>query len=215
MRSAWPPPIDLASRRHASTASSSGSTRTSTASATARPAEPTWPAWPTSQPRPTTLDRFLTELTLDPPASTSDLAGPPHLDDDVLTLSTIHSAKGGEWDIVHLLHAADGNIPSDMATGDPEQIEEERRLLYVAATRARDQLHIHVPLRFHHHRGRFDDAHSLGQRSRFLTPEVVDAMDETRPAAPGQVDGQAWTSELVVGDAVATADADLAALLGA
>ena len=159
------------------------------------------------------LEEFLTELTLDPPASTSDLAGPPHLDDDVLTLSTIHSAKGGEWDIVHVIHAADGNIPSDMATGDPEQIEEERRLLYVAATRARDQLHVHVPLRFHHHRSRFDDAHSLGQRSRFLTPAVVAAMLETTTA--GRPNGGHGEHDLVgVGDAIATVDADLAALLG-
>ena len=158
------------------------------------------------------VEQFLTELTLDPPASTSDLAGAPHLDDDVLTLSTIHSAKGGEWDIVHLLHAADGNIPSDMATGDPEQIEEERRLLYVATTRARDQLHVHVPLRFHHHRARHDDAHSFGQRSRFLTPDVVAAMDETSlrrddDARPAPVTERG-------GDAVATADRELAALLG-
>ncbi|MGK2928181.1 MAG: ATP-dependent helicase [Acidimicrobiales bacterium] len=159
-----------------------------------------------------TLDRFLTELTLDPPASTSDLAGAPHLDDDVLTLSTIHSAKGGEWDVVHVLHASDGNIPSDMATGDPVQIEEERRLLYVAATRARDLLHIHVPLRFHHHRGRFDDAHTLGQRSRFLTPAVVDVMTEVRPSAP---DASPTPVQAKVGDAFASADADLAALLGA
>ena len=156
-----------------------------------------------------TLEHFLTELTLDPPASTSDLAGPPHLDDDVLTLSTIHSAKGGEWDIVHVIHVADGNIPSDMATGDPEQIEEERRLLYVAATRARDELHIHVPLRFHHHRGRHDDAHSMGQRSRFLTPDVVDAMDEAPTA--GSAPEASWNGS-AVGDAVASADAELAAL---
>ena len=160
-----------------------------------------------------TLEQFLTELALDPPASTGDLAGPPHLDDDVLTLSTIHSAKGGEWDIVHLIHAADGNLPSDMATGDPEQLEEERRLLYVAVTRARDQLHVHVPLRFHHHRQRLDDAHSTGQRSRFLSAEVVDAMDEVVDVPVRAVDTR--TGEIrVVGDAVAAADADLAALLG-
>lgn len=158
------------------------------------------------------LDRFLTELTLDPPASTSDLAGPPHLDDDWLTLSTIHSAKGGEWDIVHLLHVADGNIPSDLATGDPEQIEEERRLLYVATTRARDELHVHVPLRFHHHRGRFDDAHTLGQRSRFLTPDVVASMQEVTVAETSMVDGSEPLA--AVGDVVAEADAELAALLG-
>ena len=79
-----------------------------------------------------TRSRFLTEITLDPPASTSDLAGPPHLDDDYLILSTIHSAKGGEWDAVFVIHAADGNIPSDMAISDPGGLEEERRLLYVA-----------------------------------------------------------------------------------
>ncbi|MFP5577233.1 MAG: ATP-dependent helicase [Acidimicrobiia bacterium] len=161
------------------------------------------------------LETFLTELTLDPPASTGDLAGPPHLDDDVLTLSTIHSAKGGEWDIVHLIHAADGNLPSDLSTGDPEQLEEERRLLYVAVTRARDELHVHVPLRFHHHRNRLDDAHSTGQRSRFLTADVVDAMDEVvavprlgplDPAVPAVAGGRR--------DAVAAADAELAALLG-
>ncbi len=160
-----------------------------------------------------TLEQFLTELTLDPPASTSDLAGPPLLDDDYVTLSTIHSAKGGEWDIVHLLHAADGNLPSDLATGDPEQLEEERRLLYVAVTRARDQLHVHVPLRFHHHRNRFDDAHTVGQRSRFLTPSVVEAMSEIHASSDRSLDLS--TGELTpLGNAVAAADAELAALLG-
>lgn len=159
------------------------------------------------------IERFLTELTLDPPASTSDLAGPPLLDDDYITLSTIHSAKGGEWDIVHLLHVADGNIPSDLATGDPEQIEEERRLLYVATTRARDELYMHVPLRFHHHRNRFDDAHTMGQRSRFLTPNVVAAMREVTETDLGPVD--VHTGEMVRGGhAVAQVDDALAALLG-
>ena len=89
--------------------------------------------------------RFLAELTLDPPSSTGDLAGPPLLDEDWLVLSTIHSAKGLEWDVVHVIHAADGMIPSDMATGDDDEIEEERRLLYVALTRARDALHVYRP----------------------------------------------------------------------
>ena len=80
------------------------------------------------------LERFLTELVLDPPSATGELAGPPHLDDDYLTLSTIHSAKGGEWQCVHVLHVSDGSLPSDMATGDEASIEEERRLLYVAMT---------------------------------------------------------------------------------
>ncbi len=126
------------------------------------------------------LERFLTDLTLDPPSSTGELAGPPHLDDDFLTLSPIHSAKGAEWDVVHLIHLADGCLPSDLATGRPEEIEEERRLLHVAMTRARDDLWLHVPLRYHHHRqnGRGRDAHGFAQRSRFLSPTVVAHCDE-------------------------------------
>ena len=126
------------------------------------------------------LERFLTELTLDPPSSTGDLAGPPHLDDDFLTLSTVHSAKGAEWDVVHLLHLADGCFPSDLSTGHPEEVEEERRLLHVAMTRARDDLWLHVPLRYHHHRQnpRGRDAHGYAQRSRFLSTAVVALCDE-------------------------------------
>ncbi|HSH60522.1 MAG TPA: ATP-dependent helicase, partial [Acidimicrobiales bacterium] len=99
-----------------------------------------------------TRTRFLAELTLDPPASTGDLAGPPHLDDDFLVLSTIHSAKGGEWKVVHVLQASDGNIPSDMALGSADEMEEERRLLYVALTRARDTLVVSYPLRYYFRR---------------------------------------------------------------
>ena len=122
--------------------------------------------------------KFLSDLTLDPPASTSDLAGPPLLDDDWLVLSTIHSAKGGEWDVVHLIHAADGMIPSDMATGHPEEIEEERRLLYVAMTRAREALHVYVPLRYYRRPKGLEDEHAYAQVSRFLTPEVRARFDE-------------------------------------
>jgi DNA helicase-2/ATP-dependent DNA helicase PcrA len=132
------------------------------------------------------LERFLTELVLDPPASTGDLAGPPHLDDDALTLSTVHSAKGAEWDVVHVIHLADGCLPSDLATGHPEEVEEERRLLHVAMTRARDDLWLHVPLRYHFHRQntRGRDDHGFAPRSRFLSPQVVATVDE-RPAAVG------------------------------
>ena len=112
--------------------------------------------------------RFLAELTLDPPSATGDLAGPPHLDDDWLVLSTIHSAKGGEWQVVHLIHASDGNIPSDMSLGSAEEVEEERRLLYVALTRARDTLVVSYPLRYYVHRQVLDDTHTYGQPSRFL-----------------------------------------------
>ncbi len=114
--------------------------------------------------------RFLTELTLDPPARTGDLAGAPHLDDDWLTLSTIHSAKGCEWHSVYLLHAADGNIPSDMALGSADGLAEELRLLYVAVTRAKSELTVSYPLRFHVNRFAKDDRHLLAPLSRFLEP---------------------------------------------
>jgi DNA helicase-2/ATP-dependent DNA helicase PcrA len=92
-----------------------------------------------------TRSAMLAELALDPPAATQDLAGPPLLEEDYLILSTIHSAKGCEWDVVYVIHAADGNIPSDMSCGSDEQIEEERRLFYVALTRARDFLEVCMP----------------------------------------------------------------------
>jgi DNA helicase-2/ATP-dependent DNA helicase PcrA len=127
--------------------------------------------------------RFLAELTLDPPVSTSDLAGPPHLDDDYLILSTIHSAKGGEWQVVHLIHASDGNIPSDMALTSADETEEERRLLYVALTRARDTLIVSYPLRYYFRRPNpLDDAHAYGQPSRFLAP----ATDTVERVSVGQ-----------------------------
>ena len=131
--------------------------------------------------------RFLTELTLDPPSKTGDLAGPPHLDDDWLTLSTIHSAKGCEWKSVYLLHAADGNIPSEMALGDSRGLAEELRLLYVAVTRAKAELTVSFPLRFHVNRFNTDDRHVYAQLSRFIEPvrhmfdETVTVPDNTEP----------------------------------
>ena len=101
-------------------------------------------------------ERFLSEVTLDPPDAAGAEAGRPGLDEDYLILSTIHSAKGQEWDAVYVLNLVDGCIPSDMATGNPAQIEEERRLLYVAMTRAKQHLHLVQPLRFFHtHQHRF------------------------------------------------------------
>jgi DNA helicase-2/ATP-dependent DNA helicase PcrA len=121
--------------------------------------------------------RLLAEMALDPPSSTSDLAGPPLLDEDYVVLSTIHSAKGGEWDVVHVIHAADGMIPSDMATGSAQEIEEERRLFYVALTRAREALYVYFPLRFYRRpRGR-GDAHAYAQLTRFLPPDVLQHFD--------------------------------------
>ncbi len=126
--------------------------------------------------------RFLAELTLDPPASTSDLAGTPLLDEDYLILSTIHSAKGLEWDAVHVIHATDGCIPSDMATGDDEELEEERRLLYVALTRARDELTITYPQRYYRRQKPRDDVHMYAVVSRFLDTDSVRAhLDEQAP----------------------------------
>ena len=118
--------------------------------------------------------RFLTEIALDPPGATSDHAGPPSRDEDWLTLSTIHSAKGQEWSAVTVLSVVDGCIPSDMATGSEAEIEEERRLLYVAMTRARDHLHLVVPQRFHvDKQPRGGDRHVWGGQSRFLPTETA------------------------------------------
>src|SRR6202030_1902580 len=115
---------------------------------------------------------FVSELVLDPPSSSAGLAGPPHLDEDYLVLSTVHSAKGLEWDAVHLISAYDGNFPSDMAAGDAEGIAEERRLFYVALTRARRRLHVYVPARYYQRPRASDDAHGYGEASRFLSDAV-------------------------------------------
>ena len=119
-------------------------------------------------------ERFLTELTLDPPQATSDEAGIPLLDEDYLILSTIHSAKGQEWTSVFLLNAVDGCIPSDLSTGSTPEIEEERRLLYVAMTRAKDHLHVMVPQRFYTHNQRGSgDRHVYAQRTRFIPNSIL------------------------------------------
>src|SRR5262249_24405888 len=78
---------------------------------------------------------------------------------------------GCEWDVVYLIHAADGVLPSDMADGEAA-LEEERRLLYVATTRARDRLYILYPLRYYHRKRPLGDGHSFAQLSRFLAPEL-------------------------------------------
>jgi DNA helicase-2/ATP-dependent DNA helicase PcrA len=124
------------------------------------------------------------DFSLEPPRSTGELAGPPLIDEDWLTLTTVHSAKGLEWDVVHVLHAADGNFPSDMSLGTKEGLEEERRLFYVALTRPRRALHVYFPLRYHHHRGAHDDAHSWAQPSRFLSGGVSPTLDEVWLASP-------------------------------
>ena len=128
---------------------------------------------------------FVTELTLDPPAASSDEAGAPLRDEDYLILSTIHSAKGQEWNAVHILNVVDGCMPADMATGSAAEIEEERRLLYVAMTRARDSLHLWVPQRFHVTQQRaWGDRHLYALRSRFIPDALLPHFETVRPAPP-------------------------------
>jgi DNA helicase-2/ATP-dependent DNA helicase PcrA len=125
-----------------------------------------------------TRDQFLAELALDPPAVTGDLSGTPYLDEDYLILSTVHSAKGQEWDAVYILNVSDGNFPSEFATGKSDQIEEERRLLYVAMTRAKNDLHLIAPLKYYvANQPKNGDRHVYGARSRFLTRAVLTKLD--------------------------------------
>jgi DNA helicase II / ATP-dependent DNA helicase PcrA len=130
-------------------------------------------------------ERFLSELTLDPPDATSDEAGPPLRDEDYFILSTIHSAKGQEWRSVFVLNCVDGCIPSDLATGSSEEIEEERRLLYVAMTRARDELTLITPQRFYvHGQPRNGDRSVYASRTRFIPPPLLKHFDrQTWPIA--------------------------------
>jgi DNA helicase-2/ATP-dependent DNA helicase PcrA len=127
-----------------------------------------------------TRGQMLAELALDPPAGTQDLAGPPLREEDYLILSTIHSAKGCEWDCVYVLHAADGNIPSDMSTGSEEAVEEERRLFYVALTRARDFLEVCFPLKYYVKGRGLSDRHSFAQLTRFLPESITDRFERVR-----------------------------------
>ena len=136
---------------------------------------------------------FLTDLTLDPPQATSDLAGAPLRDEDYLILSTIHSAKGQEWKSVFVLNCVDGCLPSDLATGTPAEIEEERRLFYVAVTRAKDTLHLMTPLRFHvHGQAARGDRHVYAARTRFLPDHILDRF-EMRAWSPATAAGTAAT----------------------
>jgi DNA helicase-2/ATP-dependent DNA helicase PcrA len=130
-------------------------------------------------------ERFLSDLILDPPAATGAEAGPPHLDEDFLVLSTIHSAKGQEWDTVFVLNAADGCIPSDLATGNAASIEEERRLLYVAMTRARNRLAVIHPLRFFiRQQSRYADRHVFTPRTRFIPDSILHLFERVTAPNP-------------------------------
>jgi DNA helicase-2/ATP-dependent DNA helicase PcrA len=145
---------------------------------------------------------FIADLALDPPRSTADLAGPPHKDEDFLVLSTMHSAKGCEWKAVYVIHAADGMIPSDMATEDEGSIEEERRLFYVAITRAMDWLYVVFPLRYYHRKHRMGDAHTYAQLTRFL-PEKTVVLFEQRHV------GYQLPSDRSAGARIARTDSDI------
>ena len=151
-----------------------------------------------------TRERFLTELTLDPPGATSGEAGVPRLDDDYLVLSTIHSAKGQEWKTVHILNVVDGCIPSDMSTGTGAEIEEERRLLYVAMTRAKDHLHLLLPQRFYvHHQAAYGDQHVYASRSRFI-PDSVTAFFDSRvwPVVPRRIAANSGAADRKAGPGI-------------
>jgi DNA helicase-2/ATP-dependent DNA helicase PcrA len=138
-----------------------------------------------------TRERFLTELTLDPPSAAGDLAGDPLLDEDYLILSTVHSAKGQEWESVFILNVSDGNFPSEFAAGKPAMIEEERRLLYVAVTRAKQSLSLIAPLRYHVTQQRKDgDKHVYGARSRFMTETLMTTMEKRFEGRPEVRAGQ-------------------------
>jgi DNA helicase II / ATP-dependent DNA helicase PcrA len=127
---------------------------------------------------------MLADLALDPPNNTQDLAGPPLREEDYLILSTIHSAKGCEWDCVYVIDAADGNIPSDMSTGSDDEIEEERRLFYVALTRAKDFLEVCFPLKYYHKKWSTGDRHSYAQLTRFLAESLLSHFERVRLDPP-------------------------------
>ena len=159
-------------------------------------------------------ERFLTELALDPPSATSDEAGPPGLDEDYLVLSTIHSSKGQEWTAVFLLNVVDGCLPSDMATGQAADIEEERRLLYVAMTRARQHLHLLVPQRFYvHPQAAWGDRHVYAAISRFLPAALHERFTAVMPGTGGDDDRPAATDD-DAGVGAPTGPAPLAVDLG-
>jgi DNA helicase-2/ATP-dependent DNA helicase PcrA len=141
---------------------------------------------------------FLTELTLDPPSGSGDLAGPPHIDEDYLVLSTVHSAKGQEWDTVYVQHFSDGTFPNEFAAGDRNKLEEERRLAYVALTRAKNKLVLVNPFKyFIPEQAKYGDRHVYGTKSRFLTDPVLATLEQThwssRPPA-----GPRWDADVRV-----------------
>jgi DNA helicase-2/ATP-dependent DNA helicase PcrA len=134
-----------------------------------------------------TREAFVTELTLDPPQASGDLSGEPLLDEDYLVLSTVHSAKGQEWESVYLLNVTDGSFPSEFATGRTEAIDEERRLLYVALTRAKRDLHLLAPVRFYiTQQSPVGDRYVTSARSRFMSEAVLSRFERRSWPAGGE-----------------------------
>ena len=134
-----------------------------------------------------TREAFVTELTLDPPQATGDLSGEPLLDEDYLVLSTVHSAKGQEWESVYVLNVTDGSFPSEFATGRAESIDEERRLLYVAMTRARRELHLVAPVRFYiTQQSPVGDRYVTSARSRFMSETMLSRFERRSWPASGE-----------------------------
>lgn len=125
---------------------------------------------------------FLAALALEPPASTQDLSTGSESEEDALVISTVHSAKGKEWDAVFVLWAVDGYFPSSRSLNDEEQLEEERRLMYVAMTRARNHLAVTYPLNVYATRRGSD--YSIDQLSRFLDQGVRAKMQRVVPKDP-------------------------------
>ena len=131
---------------------------------------------------------FLSALALEPPQATQDLAGPSGSqdDNDYLVLSTAHSAKGKEWDAVFIIWAVDGWFPSSRCLGSPEETEEERRLMYVAMTRARNHLSVTYPLNSYSTRRGAD--YSIDQLSRFIDRGMRDRMERVTVGVPQRTD---------------------------
>ncbi|RJP29615.1 MAG: ATP-dependent helicase [Candidatus Omnitrophota bacterium] len=123
------------------------------------------------------LENFLVDLALEPPERNIIEAGLRDKDDSGVTLSTIHSAKGLEWHTVFIIYVAEGHLPSYLSLEDEEAIEEERRLFYVASTRAKENLFLLKPHIDRAPRNYFDNAGSvITEVSRFL--READIMDK-------------------------------------
>ena len=129
---------------------------------------------------------LLADLTVDPPVSGVDVGGGPDRE-QTLTLSTLHSAKGLEWRVVYVLHATDGKIPFERSLNDPDQLEEERRMFYVALTRAADWLYVCYPRHESSSYGNTSygrswggEVYESGQLTRFITKSVKAAFQSQR-----------------------------------